>query len=74
MTDLTTNLTTALVRGNDNYWTTTSGVLVSSGSNGVMSFRLTDVNNAMITIPQYPLLNTAMFSSTNQQFPLCPSP
>jgi hypothetical protein len=73
-TYLTTNVTTALARGNDNYWTTVSGTLSSSGSNGVVSFRLTDVNNAMITVPQYPLLNSPMFNSTNQQFPLCPSP
>jgi hypothetical protein len=68
VTDTTTNVTSQLARGNDNYWSTPNGVLGGS----TVTFQLLDVNDGLITIPNFSVLNPPAFNSTGKQFPLCP--
>jgi hypothetical protein len=62
---------TDLSRGNDNYWTTASGILTNASS---AIFHIVDVNNVMITTSSVPLANPQAFYPTGVQFPVCPSP
>jgi len=66
------NVTTAqqypMARSNDAYWYPPTGMTLPPSAR----FRLTDVNNAMVTSAVLTTANTPAFASANTQFPMCP--
>ena len=66
------NVTTAqqypMARSNDAYWYPPAGMTLPPSAR----FRLTDVNNAMVTSAVLTTANTPAFASAGTQFPMCP--
>ncbi len=66
--DVTTAQQYSMARGNDAYWYPPTGMTLPQSAR----FRLTDVNNALVTSGVFTTANTPAFASAGTQFPTCP--